>query len=629
MRLPKSLILLVALGSAAAVAACGGGSSTGTGSSGGDTGGGGSGGGTPSFDSVAIEPASATLTVSLGGTASQTYKAFGVKAGKKTEITKTCSWSVDQAFGAMADNVLAAKPHGGVSQVSATCGALSGTSQLTIDLKSTVVGSATTPANAATLFGGAVPADPMLAPAVEYPLDASVAPVNIPPIQVQWYAGAGKSDLFHLSMTAPHAAIDVYTTDPQFGLTAADWDALAGTAAGGDLSFTVEGLAQAAPATKYVGAAVKMALSHDTIDKTALYYWASSAGSLMTQNFGETTAPTELKNDCTSCHSVSRTGSRIGYSRCVAGDCGQIFVGFMRFDVAMNKWVDTLDANNKALSGSYTTFSPLGNPFPTDDQSVAIVTANGGTLHLYDPDTGTEVPSNLADVASHGPGAPRAALMPDWSPDGKSVVYASTPHPGQWIDLSDSALAVTSYSFTGGQHVFGEPTFLVSQPITLPSGTYNNFFFPSYSPDGSLVVFNAARAAWRNFTDAGSPGQRLMLADASGAWVTDLTAANGPGDLNITWPHWAPGNTTDYLWIVFSSERNYGHLLTPQNTAAACAANGVKQCKQLWIAAVDKKKIAQGGTVDPSAPPVWLPGQDLGADNISPYWTVPTTAIPH
>jgi len=31
---------------------------------------------------------------------------------------------------------------------------------------------------------------------------------------------------------------------------------------------------------------------------------------------------------------------------------------------------------------------------------------------------------------------------------------------------------------------------------------------------------------------------------------------------------------------------------------------------------------------DPSAPPVWMPGQDLGADNISPYWTLPTSAIP-
>jgi hypothetical protein len=30
-------------------------------------------------------------------------------------------------------------------------------------------------------------------------------------------------------------------------------------------------------------------------------------------------------------------------------------------------------------------------------------------------------------------------------------------------------------------------------------------------------VFNAARAAWRNFTDARSPGQRMMLTNKDGS----------------------------------------------------------------------------------------------------------------
>ena len=29
------------------------------------------------------------------------------------------------------------------------------------------------------------------------------------------------------------------------------------------------------------------------------------------------------------------------------------------------------------------------------------------------------------------------------------------------------------------------------------------------------------------------------------------------------------------------------------------------------------------GTADPSAPPMWLPGQDPLANNISPYWSRP------
>jgi hypothetical protein len=61
--------------------------------------------------------------------------------------------------------------------------------------------------------------------------------------------------------------------------------------------------------------------------------------------------------------------------------------------------------------------------------------------------------------------------------------------------------------------------------------------------------------------------------------------------------------------------------VTEANSATPCKANGVRQCKQLWIGAVAKNKL--DGTLDPSAPPMWMPGQDTQADNISPYWSVP------
>jgi hypothetical protein len=586
------------------------------------------GAGGQAYDSIDVEPPTVTLTVALGNTATQTYQVFGVKGGQKTDITATCTLSLDPTFGSAQGAVVTVQPHGGTTPVLAACGGQSGTSQLTVNLTGTVLTGMKTPMNAPTIFGAATAgSDPTRAPGVEYPLDHAVAPRNIPPIEIQWKPAG--NDLFHVSLTSTNATIDVYTSDLQAALSAGDWDAVAGTVAGGAVSIVVEGLLQAAPATKYAGAGVSLSVSHDTIDKTAIYYWASSAGDLMTQTFGETTAPTQVKNDCTSCHSVSRAGSRIGYSRCVAMDCGQIFVGFMRYDTKTMAWKDTVDANQKAINGSFTTFAPLGNPFQTDAQSVAIVTKAGGTLSLYDPDTGAAIPSNLDTVSTHGPGAPRSALMPDWSADGNTVVFASTPHAGQWIDLNDGAIATMSYKYTGAQHVFGEPQFLFSQPIMLAGGSYTNFFFPSFSTDGALIVFNAARAQWRDLSVAAAAGQRLLLADAKGAWVTDLTALDGgSGDLDITWPHWAPGNTTDYYWIVFSSERDYGHEVTAANTAPACVQNGVKQCKQLWIGAIDKKKLGGAMPADPSAPPVWLPGQDIKADNISPYWTVPVTQIP-
>ena len=310
------------------------------------------------------------------------------------------------------------------------------------------------------------------------------------------------------------------------------------------ITITVEGLAQASPATKYASAPVTLNMSHDKIDNTAIYWWASSQGSLMTQTFGQTGAPTLVKNNCTSCHSVSRSGSRIGYCRCVDGDCGQLYAGFMKYDTT-NKVVDRhAQRRQRDAPGSYTTFSPIGYPFPDDKQSVALVTLVGGHLTLSIPDTGTRVASNVDTVSTHGPRNPgRCATMPDWSPDGKTIVFASTPHAGQWIDVSNSAIATMTYTYAGSTHTFGEPTIIVPGRSRSTSGTYNNFFFPSFSPDGKLHrVQRRARGVAQLHGRARRPGERLMITNPTGAWAIELAGFNGSGDLDITWPHWAPAN---------------------------------------------------------------------------------------
>jgi hypothetical protein len=578
--------------------------------------------GSTTYDSIDVEPAQASLTIMLGSTAQQSYQVFGVMGGVKTDITSACGLSIDPLFGEFLGAIATVNPHGGKALISAHCGTQDGTAELAVDIRGTIiVGSL--PGAPGVFAGATLGSDPARAPSIQYPIDQAVSPRNIPPIEIQW-AAAG-NDLFHVALTSSYAAIDVYTTDVQATLADADWDAVAGTAAGGQLSIVVEGLAQAAPSTKYASGKVAITMSHDTIDKSAIYYWASSQGSIMSQTFGAVTAPTAVRNDCTACHSLSRAGSRLGYSRCVGGACGgSLMAGFMRYDPVAKQWNDTVNANDRAIHGSFSTFSPVGYPFADDSHALAIVSMATGTLSLYDPDTGAAIPSNLEAFALHGAGS---ALMADWAPDGKSIVLTQTPNAGQWIDLDGGSIMTMSYTYSAGTHTFGEPTPLVKGPLTVNGGSYENLFFPSFSPDGQLIVFNAARSAWRDLSNERGPGERLMLASATGAWTVDLTQMNGgTGDLDITWPHWAPGGTNDYYWIVFSSEHDYGHEVTAASSAGGpCVQNGVQQCKQIWIGAIAKNKLS--GTVDPSAPPMWLPGQDTKTDNISPYWTVPTTEV--
>lgn len=374
----------------ASFAACGGGSS-GPGSGGGFSGpGGGSSQSTSSgahYDSIVVEPPSATFKVALGKTAKQDYKAFGVVGSMKTEITASCGFHVDPLFGTVAGATLTVAAHGGTTDVAADCGSQSGKSKLTVNLTGSVVTGSGTPANAPQLFQAATAgSDPSRQSAVEYPIDQAVAPLNIPSVEMQWTAAG--NDLFHVALSSPNLTIDVYTSDLDATLSEADWADIAGTAQGSTLSLAVEGLSQAAPQTKYLGPKVGLRLSHDTIDKTAIYYWASSLGDLMTQTFGQTNAPSQVKGNCTACHSVARSGSRIGYSRCVGGDCGNIKIGFLRYDTATKAWNEVVNADDGAITGSFTTFSPVGNPFPDDKSALAIVTTGAGRSRSTTPISG-------------------------------------------------------------------------------------------------------------------------------------------------------------------------------------------------------------------------------------------------
>jgi hypothetical protein len=289
--------------------------------------------------------------VPIAGSAAQDYKAYADTNGQThVDVTSLCTFKVtDSALGAFAAAHFASNPRGGDTTVTATCGGTQGSTSLHLILAGWILATGA-PQNSPTLFANATTGiDPQHTPAVEYPLDKAVAPLNIPSIDSQWTTA--QNDLFHLTWTSKHIAIELYTLQADAQFADDIWSNVAASASGDAVSVAVEGLAQGSPSTKYASAPVTLNMSHDVIDNTAIYWWASSQGNLMTQTFGQSGAPSVVKNDCTSCHSVSRSGSRIGYSRCVNGDCNQLFAGFMKYDTTNKVWTDTLSANTAQQEG--------------------------------------------------------------------------------------------------------------------------------------------------------------------------------------------------------------------------------------------------------------------------------------
>jgi hypothetical protein len=115
-----------------------------------------------------------------------------------------------------------------------------------------------------------------------------------------------------------------------------------------------------------------------------------------------------------------------------------------------------------------------------------------------------------------------------------------------------------------------------------------------------------------------------VVAATAGATPIALAQANNPNGvlpadsqhLNYA-PTVNPISAGGYIWVVFTSPRDYGNVMVSPQGAAPMDAT-YSNHKQLWVTAVD----ANLGTTDPSHPPFWLPGQDPTTANMFGYWAL-------
>lgn len=600
--------------------------------------------------SLRIEPLSSQATVTKGQPPpSVAFQAFAKPSngGAEEEVTAQAQWSLSNAaLGTFASpGSLSLVEAGGKTKVVASWKGVQASADLSVLLQGDVFMPGTDATTKSAFAAATLDPTPANAPELEYPIDGSVLPGNLPAIEAQWSQAADNASYRVRVSAAGVLDLSFYTTARELEFPAADWKAIGAAAADAELELGVEGLGSGQLRKSQPR---KLSVSADQIDESVIYVWVTSKGAFAVLDVVkqlESALPSDSPalapgQACSGCHRVSRDGKRFSYSF----DGANFQIGTLSYDAASKSFKSKI-APAAGVRGTYAAFNPNESSqrpamllsVPDD---VAQNAAGNVSLKLVDPDTNQVVPSNIDQTVAALPAAlGHHTLMPDWSASGDRVVFTAYPgdkhfvrEVGDDVTLGSLVEASVSYDAAAKSFSFGAPQVLVQTPDADPDTGQNNLL-PAFSPDGSAVAFTRANGWWSIKTQQSllNLSGRIAVVRRSDGTVFELGGgSHGPDKVwSSTWPQWAPAVGARYMWLAFASERPYGHRLTPASAEnAQCSlVQGQKQCKHIWIMAVDKAQLASG-SVDPSRAPFWVPGQVIAQQYVSPFWTKAVALTP-
>jgi hypothetical protein len=558
---------------------------------------------------IEIDPSDVELTIDGVTPATQAFTVAAIdEDGESTDVTAQIFFRLgDDSLGSMTGAVFTTRDIGGATTLTAFLGPFEAVAQIRILLKRTVIVPTGDPL---PLDPGSVvtnaPEDPNRAPALVYPNDGVMVPVNLGSLEVHYRPGPDNT-FFAISFISPAAEVVVYTRCEPLGegcayTPAPDvWRTIADTNGGLDpVEIRVRGTDDAGTA-RGTSQPIQARFSAVRVDG-GLYYWTTDGGRILRTDFRAAQQPVQYypfddTGTCYGCHALSRNGRSMTLSRSGQFDGRLTIIDIAAQSILLQDQDDKRE-QFQSWDPTSTIFAGVWSDDPDPDHNIRIRDGRTGDV-LETLDVGVE--------PDH----------PDWSPRGDRILFTvvtrhqTSQRPGRG----------------GISYLQQQSAGTWSAPIELipPEDGFNRYY-PAYSPDAAFFIFCESTCPqgeiYAGSCDADAdPTAKLYAMPSDGGGRIALANVSGPGiedrdnvDLSNTFPKWAPfvdpqrrDGSGRLMWFTFSSRRQYG-LRAP---------NGSDQW--IWMAAIDPDAILRGE--DGSFAAFALPFQDLGTSNHIAQWT--------
>ncbi|MDP3275539.1 MAG: hypothetical protein Q8Q09_10115 [Deltaproteobacteria bacterium] len=575
---------------------------------------------------IAIEPATATLTVRDAMPTTLALRAVVVRRdGVRTALT-TGVWSIDNDLIATvsSDGVVSASGLSGgtvlvtVRATGAGAVMLSATATVEVNIDRAVAPSGSLAAHIAR-FADAAVMDPARSATVHYPLRDTVMPHNVAPADIQWERGV-MGDVFRVQIRKPHVTVTAYVAFDNAGFQfhwvpdRALWRVLADSDPTEPCTLTVD-RSLAGSSAVIAGEPQRFSFARGGIYGNVYYwYWTGATegqimrvadGTAMRSRAVPNPPPDPVRGQrCPGCHTASRDG-RFLATPLGGGVDGAAVFDFTR-DLSGNP-SPTLFATNRISDMWFFTFDP------TSTRLLGV--SRTGAMRAFDVLTGASVASTGLPVAN--------AIHPEWSPNGASVALIQR-EDGRGDEFTRGNLAV--------MQAVDIDNFLAPRVIhqgnslsTAPEGGAADAH-PTWSPDSRMIAFAHGEHSYSgdSFVVINDPrpfgGALYAIAPAGGPPVRLDRANGGTMGRDSYWPTFSPfvtreGDSGGYYWLAFMSRREYGNAQVGTRGLRSQGRGGGRL--QIWVTAIDTN--APAGT-DPSRAAYWLPGQDLATGNFGANW---------